>query len=117
LKITTRSYEKRNKKEIDDLILSGQNLSPEIYRKNVKLYWEEKSEEEEEKISEYLSEVHISLLKQAIDVTNNLIFLKQLEGIEEFLKFINMKSACKNFTQEFESKINGVNILRVPYDI
>ena len=75
------------KEEVDDLILSGRDLSPEVFRKNVKSYWEGKSEKEEKEISEYLAEVHISQLKQAIEVTNNLIFLKQLEAIEEYINF------------------------------
>ena len=81
------------KKEIDDLLLAGQDLSPEIFRKNVKLYSEGKSEEEKAEISEYVAQVHISQLKQAIKVTNNLIFLTQLEAIEEFLNFAKIASS------------------------
>ena len=75
------------KKEIDDLILLGQDLSPEIFRKNVQLYLEGKSEKEKKEISEYIAKVQISQLKQAIDVSNNLLILYQLEGIEEYINF------------------------------
>ena len=80
-------------KEIDELILLGQNLSPEIFRENLNLYLEGKSEKEKEEISKYFAKVHISKLKQAIDVTNNLIFLTQLEAIEEFLNYAKIASS------------------------
>jgi len=84
---------RETKKEIDDLILSGRDLSPEVFRKNVKSYWEGKSKEEEKEIAEYLAKAQISQLKQAIEVTNNLIFLTQLEAIEEFLNFAKIASS------------------------
>ena len=75
------------KKEIDELILSGQDLSSKVYRKNVRSYMEGKSEKEKKEISEYVAKLQISQLKQAIEVSNNLLILYQLEGIEEYINF------------------------------
>ncbi|GHT52226.1 hypothetical protein AGMMS49982_11880 [Bacteroidia bacterium] len=75
------------KNELEDLLVSGRELSTEEFDKLVDSFLGEKSESEKENIGNSLAEVKLSKLKQVKEISEEISILEQLDGMEEFVNF------------------------------
>ena len=75
------------KKELEEILSSGRNLSPSDFEKKIDTYLDGKSSEEKTLIRETLSKIQLSKLQEYKNVTEEISILKQLDGIEKYINF------------------------------
>jgi len=94
--------DKKIKKELEDILSSGRNLSPSDFEKEFDAYLEDKSPEERILIRATLSEIQLSKLQEYKNVTDEISVLKQLDGIE---KYINLSKISETYFGKTKSWI------------
>ena len=94
--------DKKIKKELEEILSSGRNLSSSDFEKKFDTYLGDKSPEEKTLIRETLSEIQLSKLQEYKNVKDEISVLKQLDGIE---KYINLSKISETYFGKTKSWI------------
>jgi hypothetical protein len=99
------------KQSVEDLLVAGRGLSEPEFDKLLDKFLSDKPESEKEKIGLALLSVQLSKLNQIKEIDKEISFLKELDGIEEYL---NMAQFSKKFFGKTRSwlyqRLHGWNI-------
>ena len=82
------------KKEFDELLLSGRNLTEEEFDKKVDEFLVGKTEAEKQAFSECFVTVCNAKMQEYEDISDEISMLKQLEGIKEY---VNLSKIAKSY--------------------
>jgi len=72
-------------REVENLLAKGRGMSESYFDNYLDSYFENKSDSEKRKIVEEIFKIKLSRLDQIKKIDNEISFLTQLEGIEDFL--------------------------------